>query len=739
MVDLVVTGTNRVEFRLTASVATAPLNTSRMPQATPLAPWGSPPTPLLPRWYVENYGEEELPPEFRAVYGPFERVKDLRSFWEHCQGPLDMDASWKLRDMAQDLAPPVDHKVIDPGFDLDAIDRLPLKVRTRNCLRRGRQSISRGTVGELMRLPGFGITSLLDLMCVLEAAGIEADSCELSAVATASSGELLAEPAAQDPAATTGFVLKSDDARLLVAATREFRGATTLGDLLRLDLSELTTAARADEAFDEVLLEDDDPAIAELAVDAVGACLEQVPETQRLVIREREAADTPMTLEQLAGMTGLSRERVRQLARKSESDLDAAAGAALDVLALVAAERLGAVTTEPEIENEVVGLLPKASGQEVVATRRLLRSRLAYTCRDGLCLDRAATAAAAELKEAAPEFADDEGVIDFEQLLESLPQVWRDDVDDLVRWLGWPRVSGRIALRATARARVKAALLHIGSPANKAEIAEQSGLTERQVGAALSQIESVARADKTRWGLREWIDDIYEGIPAEIVQRINEDGGSTRLNRLLEELPRMFGVNEASVWAYLNTPAFRLEHGWVSEADGSGIAVGRLDDVIDGRDDNDDPYWSFSVHDRHLDGYSLQGVPPEVAAALGCHFGTKTTAAVRSPYSCQDISVIWRKTSIHGPEIGRLGPALRALGANEGADVSLTIHNPSEVTIGLTSKPKNPLPRQHSQRLAGVPSSFQRLPPTIVGVTTAAPLSARLKASADQSTESGSV
>ena len=86
---------------------------------------------------------------------------------------------------------------------------------------------------------------------------------------------------------------------------------------------------------------------------------------------------------------------------------------------------------------------------------------------------------------------------------------------------------------------MKAALLHIGSPANKAEIAEQSGLTERQVGAALSQIESVARADKTRWGLREWIDDIYEGIPAEIVQRINEDGGSTRLNRLLEELPRM--------------------------------------------------------------------------------------------------------------------------------------------------------------------------------------------------------
>ena len=46
------------------------------------------------------------------------------------------------------------------------------------------------------------------------------------------------------------------------------------------------------------------------------------------------------------------------------------------------------------------------------------------------------------------------------------------------------------------------------------------------------------RADKNRWGLAEWIDDEYEGIAAEIVQRIEEDGGATRLERLIDELPK---------------------------------------------------------------------------------------------------------------------------------------------------------------------------------------------------------
>ena len=755
LVDLVVTGPRKVVLRPRADSTSSkqkangqsygpPEQDARQTApATPPASWGSPPTPLLPRWYLVTHGAEVLPTGFTNVYPKVQRVRDLGDFWEFYDSPLNKDASWALRDFATRRLPPKLLRVLDPGIEPERLDNLPLAIRTRNCLQRGRGAVVSGTVGELMRLPNFGITSLLDLMCVLEAAALHGIHLqEMSAVPNAAHGAAQHEAERQEqPPPAADAAQHADAWELIVAAAQEFRGASTFGDLLRLDLSDLITAASADSALDGVSLKTHDETLAVRAVDAVLACLESMPEMQRLVAVERVVAAQAKTLEEMASVTGLSRERIRQLDHKAKSDLDGAAGTVLGVLALVAAERLGSVTTAPEIDNQVVQLLPELPGKSeaLAIARRLLRSRLDYRCRDGLCLSRAAAEAALILKEAAKNVVDDAGLLDADRLQEVLDNKWGHELEALVRWIGWPRVSGQIVLRETARSRVKAALLKIGSPATKSELAEESGLTEKQVAGALSNIASVARADLHRWGLREWIDDVYEGIPAEILQRINEDGGSTRLNRLLDELPRRFGVTETSVWAYLNTPAFRVEHGWVSEASESDIQLRPFDEVIDGRDGSGDPYWTFEIVQRHLDGYSLQGVPPEIAAALGCYFGSRSTAEVRSPEGCQDISVIWRKTSIHGPEIGRLGPALRALGANGGTDVNLTIHNPSEVTLGLTSKPRNSLPAQDPQRSARAPSAYQQLPPTMGGVTTAAPLAARLQTSVEQSTKSRSV
>lgn len=754
LVDLVVTGPRMVALRPKADSTSPrqeangrdcgpPEQDTRQPApANPPASWGSPPTPLLPRWYLATHGAEVLPAGFTNVYPRVQRVRDLGHFWKFYDGPLDRDASWELRDFATRRLPPKLLRVLDPGIEPERLDNLPLAIRTRNCLQRGRGAVVSGTVGELMRLPNFGITSLLDLMCVLEAAALHGIPLrDMSAVPSAAQRAAQHAAAKQQPPPAADAAEHADAWELIVSAAQEFRGASTFGDLLRLDLSDLVTAAGADAALDGIFPKTHGETLAVRAVDAVQSCLECMPEMQRLVTIERVVAAQAKTLEELASVTGLSRERMRQLDHKARTDLDGTAGTVLGVLALVAAERLGSVTTAPEIDNQVVELLPELPGKSeaLPIARRLLRSRLDYRCRDGLCLSRAAAEAALALKEAAKNVVDDAGLLDADRLQEVLDNKWGDELEALVRWIGWPRVSGQIVLRETARSRVKAALLKIGSPATKSELAEESGLTEKQVAGALSNISSVARADLHRWGLREWIDDVYEGIPAEILQRINEDGGSTRLNRLLDELPRRFGVTETSVWAYLNTPAFRVEHGWVSEASESDIQLRPLDEVIDGRDGSGDPHWTFEIAQRHLDGYSLQGVPPEIAAALGCYFGSRSTAEVRSPEGCQDISVIWRKTSIHGPEIGRLGPALRALGANGGTNVNLTIHNLSEVTLGLTSKPRNSLPVQDPQRSARAPSAYQQLPPTMGGVTTAAPLSARLKTSVEQSTKSRSV
>lgn len=715
VVDLIVTGTNRVSLRLAANVATSSASTYACrgpdladsglpaddasalpstpprPQSTPLAPWGSPPTPLLPRWYSDRHGGKRLPAGFKRVYSAVQNVKDLRGFWDHYSTPLRKDALWPLRDMAQKLMPPKQLRVLPPNFNVEALDRLPLLNRTRNCVRRGLNggALANGTVDELMHLPYFGIASLLDLMCVLEAAEdleilgdsppvAEADYDGRAATEADETGRRWAVP---------DVALQSDTTELIAAAAREFRGAKTLGDLLRLDLSNLIDAAGRDSEVDAVQLDTNCPPLAARCIDAVDNCLKDMPETLRLVAIERVASDTPQTLQELAAAQGLSRERMRQLDKKARADLEAAAGHVLGILALIAAERLGPVTTAPEMESQVVELLRGSEVEQdleaLLISRRMLHSRLGYTCRDGFCLDQAAVEAADGLKAAAADLADDEGLIDGDELHLVLGEEWHDRQEDLIRWIGWPRLSGRIALRTTARARVKAALLKLGAPATKSELAEESGLSERQVSSALSNIKSVARSDKYRWGLREWIDDVYEGIPAEIIQRINEDGGSTRLNRLLEELPRLFKVSETSVWAYLNTPAFRVEHGWVSETTASEFETGQLVDVVDGFTHDGDPYWTFEVAQRHLEGYSLHGVPPEIALALGCTFGDRTTASVRKPRGCQDISVIWRRTSMHGPEIGRLGPALQTLAARDATSVRLVIHDDRNVSFRL--------------------------------------------------------
>ncbi|MXW94412.1 MAG: hypothetical protein F4110_01275 [Acidimicrobiaceae bacterium] len=743
LIDLVVTARHQVALRPSqkpnrpepdTKLDVLPSRGSASPQGTqpgPLSRWGATPTPLLPRWYFDAHGNEMVPAEFISVYPSVRRIRDLKRFWQFSDEPLDQSVVWALRDMAARLMPPPQLRILGPNFGIDALDRLPLMNRTRNCVRRGLQrgSLADGTIAELMRLPSFGIASLLDLMCVLEAAHEHGlDVSARPAPAAGPTYDVTAEPVTVAPddssprATAAGW--PSDTTQLIAVAARELRGAATVGDLLRLDLSDLIAAAGADAALDEFPLETDHSTVADLAVETVAACMELMSETQRMVVLGRLATSSPTTLQQLADKAGLSRERIRQLDRQATEALEEAAGPSLGLLALAASERLGDVTTKPEIEEMVVALLPQPRQVDCVdspvVARWALFARLGYACRDHLCLSAKAVEAAKTLKETGTRLTDDAGLIDIEQCRQVVPPELHDDLDALVRWVGWHRLSEHVAPRATARARVKAALLKIGAPATKAELAQEGGMTERQVGGALSSIASVARATKDRWGLREWIDDIYEGIPAEIIQRINEDGGSTRLNRVLDELPRLFNVSESSVWAYLNTPAFRVEHGWVTEATESDFQVGPLVDVVDGFTDEGDPYWTLEVAQRYLRGYSLHGVPPEIALALGCTFGDRTTVPVLYPDSCQDISVIWRKTSMHGPEIGRLSDALQALGTQDATPVRLIIHKGRPcVSFRPPENPRKATPAtrdQHGVRPdAAVPGKF-------AGVRTAAPI-----------------
>ena len=94
-----------------------------------LAPWGHPPTPLLPRWYRENFAHHRLPARIRRLNPAVARIGDLGTFWVQFQRPLDKASIRSLAHLAGTRRPPPDFQILPVDFDLDLLLSIPLKPR----------------------------------------------------------------------------------------------------------------------------------------------------------------------------------------------------------------------------------------------------------------------------------------------------------------------------------------------------------------------------------------------------------------------------------------------------------------------------------------------------------------------------------------------------------------------------------------------------------------------------------
>ena len=652
----------------------------------PLAPWGCRPTPLLPRWYRETLASLRLPTQITKRCKQGATVGDIDSFWDTARSPIAKVALDALVRLVRGYEPPFSYVIVPTGFDLAQLAYFPFRIRTMNCLRRGPllDGTDGLTVGQVMSLPNFGIVSLLDMMCVTERA--------LTCHSSPRDLVRVNQPVPDDPPWQSGAWRDLvDHLKLLLGGAAEFHGAVTVGDALRTDLAHLAKAIGIAPALDSVVIQEleADYRIADTVSERLATLMESMSRKELLIVNKRLFTDDPVSLKEVGLQAGVTRERIRQIQCRVQESVDETVGSEIGTIRKFVAEKIGPVVSSAEFESVVAGVFDDESSTEEATelARRILRSALDYSCLEGICLDQTATALVEALRQAAIELADDVGLIDEEALQGCLPSdEWVEFFPQMLERCGFPRIGGRLAGRDTGRARTKAALLDIGRAATKEEIAGIIGLDPNRVSSQLSAITSIARADKTRWGLLEWIDDVYEGIPAEIIQRINEDDGATSLERLVEELPRLFDVSETSVRAYVGTPQFTLRDGYVSLADDSSIALRGLNDVIDGRDANGDPYWTFAVENRYFDGYSLIGLPPELASELGCEPNGKTQAVIDHPTGCGDLSVIWRLASISGASLGYLAEPLRRLGVNDGDRVRVVIKGPGVVELHSASR-----------------------------------------------------
>ena len=468
----------------------------------------------------------------------------------------------------------------------------------------------------------------------------------------------------------------------LLAAAHDIAGAETLAGALDLDLGEMASALRLRPALERIALADlaGDRRAADDVLARLLPALDAMSEAERLIAHERLFASgprAPRTLQQLGDRIGVTRERVRQIEARLKRKLARDIGPPLQALAAAAGRQLGPVADEAGFRAQTRSLFDHAPASCADLAAAILRSELGYSCEDGVCLSAEATAVAERLRSAAGSHADPEGLIDEPGLRGELPdEAWLEHWPALIARCGFPRITGQLALRDTQKALIKATLIAIGVPATRDEIAEASGVRATAVGSQLSQISGAVRADKRRWALAEWVEGEYAGIAAEIIQRIENDGGSTSLSRLLTELPRRFGVSVVSVRAYAGAPRFAIEGGFVRLADESSIRLRPLGEVIDGRDERGAPWWTFEAEDRHFEGFSLLGFPPELAVALGCDPGGSASAKIANLPACRDLSVIWRLTSLSGASLGYLAEPLRRLGVRAGDRVRVVVRGP---------------------------------------------------------------
>ena len=222
----------------------------------------------------------------------------------------------------------------------------------------------------------------------------------------------------------------------------------------------------------------------------------------------------------------------------------------------------------------------------------------------------------------------------------------------------------------TKRNQAVAALLSIGCPTTKEEISVlMDDYAINKVGSLLSSIDGIVRADRDRWGLEEWVEDEYTGIVDEIHQRLEEDGGTTTVHRLITEIPAQFGVSEASVRSYLSTDAFEIGNGMVSIADTSEFSPKAPSSVS--RSVSTSEGWGqvMSLTRRNFEGQSL-GVSFDLAYANGLRPNDDLEVEIGG--TSEIGTLIWRPTTTSRRiDVGRLSRALRSLGFEPGDQIAV--------------------------------------------------------------------
>jgi hypothetical protein len=560
-----------------------------------------------------------------------------------------------------------------------------LSVRARNVLNRHGLSSWRAlrsfTPGGLLQLPNVGMSTAREILAfALRFAGGTATPSEMWTLFELGQVEPMGDSHETSPQLAPRLSRIASELALLASWAVRERSVTEISELLSLpDSLQVPTTLRGSWAELRADLRDlaDDELVQPTLGDLYKRLLDQLAESRRLVLEHRLLADSPMTLDELGTIRGVTREAVRQDEKRLKTQLatllDNRTYLPFRWRAEDLANRLGVMApTSADITVEAVEQALRDVPDDVKATVLNLLLRFAmpasYTVKNGWYIrggpDRLPTSemfwahyapASAVSLEDCREWLSEHSV-EPRFLFE-----WVETVSGL-------RIEGDFVLRWENNVVDKciAILEMTGKAATVDDLVERigQGNNPRGVRDRLFQDPRVIRVDKYRFALREWGLEEYTGIAEEMAQRIAQAGGEADLNSIVKELVTTFGVAAGSVRAYADAPMFirsgsrvRMRDSHESIPDSADLSAcrgvfrlpgGRFSYVLD--------------VDREVLRGSGRSFPKALAITLHVTPENPRTFHAKG----QDIKITWPKSSHLGPSLGSTRAIVEDVGARIG-------------------------------------------------------------------------
>lgn len=532
--------------------------------------WGEPPCPLLPRQYLSQYGDLELP--FRLVPNLPVYVDQLgEHFWIYYRHEeLPVNFRMRLLTWISKFPFPDDLPGIPGGLPRSWLRSLPLGSSTLDHVHKlnSRTNLSDITPPDLRSNFGFTNSEIIELHCVIETADCT-NRNPLSPVYERESSERRN----QSGFGTSGTF---DIARYISDPLRHFATwathettAETLDQAITIARSRNKPLSEWEVLASLPLTKLYRPSLQFLDT-ILNNWVQNLDRRDRTIFLERIMPSPAQrrTLEAIARDLGYTRERIRQLEKLIRSRLTEFAGSSSGspLRWRVESVRYHLGIAAP-IDHAVVYTVTR-EGRRSQYSDLVLNLAGPYIETNGWLIRKSAIASEPTrlIKDVA---TDDYGRIDLVKASKLLREWGLDDShhisfltrdkyiqyfqDQLVRWDG--PITNKLAL----------ILDDSGKPATAESLLDIVGLERsiRSVKNAMSADSRFIRTSVTEWGLSHWGLEEYNGIVSMIAAAIKRTVEPIHVDDMAVDISGRFNVSEASVRSYCGAAKFVVEAGYI--------------------------------------------------------------------------------------------------------------------------------------------------------------------------------